>query len=89
MSVDDVIQITQHLLYTAMLLSLPAVAVSLVVGVIVSVLQTLFSVQEQTLSFAPRIVLVGAAMLLTLPWTLGLLMGFTSDTFTLMVSLVR
>lgn len=89
MSIDTVIQITEQLLYTAMLLSLPAVVVSLVVGVIISILQTLFSIQEQTLSFAPRIVLVGGAMLLALPWMLGLLIGFTSDTFELMVTLVR
>ncbi len=89
MSIDNVIQITEQLLYTAMLLSLPAVAVSLVVGVVISILQTLFSIQEQTLSFAPRIVLVGGAMLLALPWMLGLLIGFTSDTFELMVTLVR
>jgi flagellar biosynthetic protein FliQ len=43
----------------------------------VSLAQTVTSVQEQTLSFAPRIVAVGAVMLLTLPWMLQQSSAFT------------
>jgi flagellar biosynthetic protein FliQ len=73
----DVVAIGQDLLITSMWLSGPTVAVSLVVGLGVSLMQTVTSIQEQTLSFAPRIVAVGAVMLLTLPWTLEQASAFT------------
>lgn len=72
------VEIGRDLLITAMWLSAPAVLVSLAVGLMISLLQTVTSVQEQTLSFAPRIVAVGAVMLVTLPWMLQ-----TSSAFTL------
>jgi flagellar biosynthetic protein FliQ len=43
----------------------------------ISLMQTVTSIQEQTLSFAPRIVAVGLIMLLTLPWTLEQSSAFT------------
>jgi len=73
----DVVAIGQDLLLTAMWISGPAILVSLVVGLAVSLMQTVTSVQEQTLSFAPRIIAVGAVMVLTLPWMLRLSSDFT------------
>lgn len=78
METIEVVEIGRDLLITAMWLSAPAVLVSLAVGLMISLLQTVTSVQEQTLSFAPRIVAVGAVMLVTLPWMLQ-----TSSAFTL------
>ena len=73
----NVVEIGQDFLLTAMWLSGPAILVSLVVGLLISLAQTVTSVQEQTLSFAPRIVAVGAVMLLTLPWMLQQSSAFT------------
>ena len=73
----NVVDIGQDFLITAMWLSGPAIVVSLVVGLLISLAQTITSVQEQTLSFAPRIVAVGAVMLLTLPWMLQQSSAFT------------
>lgn len=73
----DVVEIGQDLLLTTLLLSGPSILVSLVVGLAISLMQTVTSIQEQTLSFAPRIVAVGAVMLLTLPWTLEQSSEFT------------
>ncbi|MCA9033772.1 MAG: flagellar biosynthetic protein FliQ [Planctomycetaceae bacterium] len=77
MDTVEIAEIGRDLLVTAILLATPAVAVSLIVGLVISLLQTVTSVQEQTLSFAPRIVAVGAVMLLTLPWMLQLSSAFT------------
>jgi flagellar biosynthetic protein FliQ len=77
MTTTEVLAIARDLLMTAMLLSLPAVGASLLVGLIVSVLQTMTSIQEQTLSFAPRLVAVGLVTLLALPWSLQVVNGFT------------
>ncbi len=68
--------ITRDLLVTGMILAAPAVAVSLFVGLVISILQTLTSIQEQTLTFAPRILAVGAVMVLCAPWTIRVLSGF-------------
>ena len=73
----NVVEIAQDFLITAMSLSGDAIIVSLVVGLLISLAQTVTSVQEQTLSFAPRIVAVGAVMLLMLPWMLQQSSAFT------------
>lgn len=78
MSTLDIVTIGRDLLMTALLLSLPAVVVSLLVGGVISVFQTVTSIQEQTLTFAPRIVAVAIVSMATLPWTLKVATGFTS-----------
>ena len=77
MSTPQVLEIGRDLLYTALLISLPALAVSLVVGLIISILQTITSIQEQTLSFVPRLVAVGLVLVFTMAWTLQTAIQFT------------
>jgi flagellar biosynthetic protein FliQ len=89
MDIPQVIDLGRDLLYTALLLSLPALGVSLVVGLLVSIFQTVTSIQEQTLSFVPRVLAVGVAMLLTLPWTLQIAIHFTVRMFTQMAEVGR
>jgi flagellar biosynthetic protein FliQ len=77
----DVMQISvilRDLLLTGLVLTLPSVAASLLIGTVISILQTVTSIQEQTLSFAPRIIGVAVVMMVTLPWSLRMAMGFTS-----------
>ncbi len=77
MTTSLVVQIGRELMLTAMLLVMPTVVVSLVIGLVISIFQTITSIQEQTLTFAPRIVAVGIVFILTLPWSLRILMSFT------------
>lgn len=77
MSMEQIIEIGRDLLYTALLLALPALAVSLVVGLVVSVLQAITSIQEQTLSFIPRLLAVGLVIVLAMPWTMQVAVHFT------------
>jgi len=51
MEVTQVLEISNNLFYTLMLLALPALIVSLVIGLVISILQTITSIQEPTLSF--------------------------------------
>lgn len=76
MTVEQVIALNQDLFYTALLVALPALAVSLVVGLIVSLFQTVTSIQDQTLSYVPRILLVGLAIVLTFGFTLQIAVAF-------------
>jgi flagellar biosynthetic protein FliQ len=59
----------------------PMLAVAIVVGVVVSLIQTLTSIQDQTFSFAPRVVAMFVVFLLTLPWALRVLVTFTAELF--------
>ena len=77
MTANEVTQIGRELLCTAVLLAAPMVLTSLVVGLLISIFQTVKSIQEQTLTFAPRIIAVALVMLVTLPWTLKVLINFT------------
>ncbi len=77
MDVLEVVEIGRDLLVTVMWLAGPPVFISLIVGLAVSIFQTVTSVQEQTLSFAPRIVAVGVVLVVALPWMLTLASSFT------------
>ncbi len=75
---SEIVLIGRDLLMTALLLSLPAVVVSLLVGGAISVFQTVTSIQEQTLTFAPRIVAVALVLMAMLPWSLKVATAFVS-----------
>ena len=77
MSIELVIRMTQELFLVALLVALPALVVSLVVGLVVSIFQTVTSIQDQTLSYVPRIILVGLALVVTLGVSFQQAVAFT------------
>lgn len=79
MEMNDAIIIGRDLMLTSLLLVSPIVIVSLVVGLFISVAQTVTSIQEQTLTFAPRIVAVVGIVILLTPWYLSTLKTFTVE----------
>jgi flagellar biosynthetic protein FliQ len=85
----DVVMIGQQFLEIALLLVAPVVLVSLAVGLAISIGQTVTSIQEQTLSFAPRIVAVVLLMIWLMPWYLETLKNYTQGVLTDMVSYAR
>jgi len=62
---------------TALELTFPILAVGLVVGLVVSVLQAMTQVHDQTLSFIPKILSMAAVVFLLLPWLLEVLTSYT------------
>ncbi len=83
MSYSQILSVARDLLVSTLLIAAPAVITSLVIGLTVSVLQTLTSIQEQTLNFVPRIVAVGVVLMLATPWMLRVLTQFTINMFTM------
>lgn len=77
MSYGEVLEIGRDLFYTALLVAMPALTVSLMIGLIISIFQTVTSIQDQTLSYVPRIVIVGLVIALTLSFSLELATHFT------------
>ena len=71
-----VITLARETLTTTLLIAGPVLAVSLVVGIVVSLVQVATSVQDITLTFVPKMVAVGIAVLLGFTWALHLLVGF-------------
>ncbi len=81
MNVTQVLEMNRDLFLTAMLIALPALAISLIVGLLVSIFQTVTSIQDQTLSYVPRIVLVGLVIIATMAFTLEQAVEFTRRMF--------
>ena len=79
MEMSDAIMISRDLLLTSLLLVAPIVIVSLIVGLTISIFQTVTSIQEQTLTFAPRIVAVVAVTILLTPWYLSTIKNYTTE----------
>jgi flagellar biosynthetic protein FliQ len=77
MTQTEVLAMARDLVITTALLTAPTILVSILVGTVISMLQTITSIQEQTLSFAPRMAAVYVVALLTLPWSLNQLLSFT------------
>jgi flagellar biosynthetic protein FliQ len=82
MGPDQTVEIMRRVLIEAMLLSTPLLVTACAVSVLVSLLQTLTSVQEQTLTAVPRLAVVFVVTLLVLPWMVHRLVGFTVHLFT-------
>lgn len=72
----QVMDISREAIYTVILTSAPLLLTSLIVGLIISIFQTVTSIQEQTLTFVPKILAVFAVMLLVGSWMLNNMSGF-------------
>ena len=64
----DVISIARDAIYTIIITSAPLLLISLIVGLIISIFQTVTSIQEQTLTFVPKILAVFLAIMLLGSW---------------------
>ena len=72
----DVITIAKEAIYTIIITSAPLLLISLVVGLIISIFQTVTSIQEQTLTFVPKILAVFLGIMLVGPWMLNIMSDF-------------
>jgi flagellar biosynthesis protein FliQ len=77
--VQVAVDMTRRAMFITLELSLPVLLVGLVVGFLVSLLQAVTQIQEQTLSFIPKILAVAATLFLTLPWILTVLVDYTRE----------
>ena len=75
----QVLDIARDAIYTIIMASAPALVVSLIVGLIISIFQTVTSIQEQTLTFVPKILAVFFTLMLCGSWMLGLMSDFTTE----------
>ena len=76
MSADYVVQIGNDALWLVIKTGAPLLLVSLVIGLIVSIFQTMTSIQEQTLTFVPKILGVFLTLMLIGGWMMNNMSGF-------------
>ncbi len=79
MTVEVVTDITARALYLIIEVALPVLLVSLIVGLTVSIFQTVTSIQEQTLTFVPKIVSVFLALILFGNWMMNSMVEFMTE----------
>ena len=78
MSHQLVIDLTRDAIMTALMLAAPMLLIALGVGLIVSIFQSVTQIQEQTLTFVPKLIFVGGAVIIGMPWLMQVLISYTT-----------
>jgi len=86
---DDVIQIVASGLLAATKIAGPVLIATLVIGLLLSVVQSATQIQESTLTFLPKLAVAAVVLVLTGAWALRVLTGFTHQVFDLIPTLLR
>jgi flagellar biosynthesis protein FliQ len=75
----DVMDVTREALMVTLKVGAPVMIIALVVGLAISLLQALTQIQEATLAFVPKIIIIFVALMLLMPFMLSQLVGFTRE----------
>ena len=87
MSPGLAVQLINQAMITALMVAAPLLVTALVVGVLVSLVQALTQIQEQTLTFIPKLVAVAVVLLLCMPWMVRQLVQYVIGAFDLLPGL--
>ena len=79
MTEGQVLDVMRDAFYNVIICSAPMLIVSLVVGLVISIFQTVTSIQEQTLTFVPKIISIFIALLIFGSFIMGTLVNFITD----------
>jgi flagellar biosynthetic protein FliQ len=83
---EAIIGLSQQAVVMMLMLAGPLLAVSLVVGLIVSIVQAVTQVNEMTLTFVPKVIAIFGVLVVLGPWMLQMLLGYTANTFAQMAT---
>jgi flagellar biosynthetic protein FliQ len=89
MSVGEAVSIMRGGIFEILILSAPVLLVAMVVGLVVSIFQATTSIQEQTLTFVPKIAAIMLVLALLGSWMFGSLAQYTRDLFDLIPQMAR
>lgn len=81
MNQDTVVSIVTHAMEVGLKVSLPILLVGLVVGLVISVFQAVTQIQEQTLSFIPKVIGLVVVIVIAGPWMLGQILTWTQELY--------
>ena len=80
MSAAFVLEAVRQAMIVALLVAAPLLICELVVGLLVSVVQAVTQIQEQTLTFVPKLLALAAVLMLAMPWILRVLVTYIEQT---------
>lgn len=89
MGEDVVIQLGQDALKTMAILAAPLLLSTLVIGLVVSIFQALTQINENTLTFVPKMIVIALVIVLAGPWMLDVMKTYTVNLFENMATIVR
>ena len=81
MTVDQATDTVREALMMMLVISAPILAAALIIGLLVSLVQAVTQIQEQTLSFVPKIIGMAVVAILVTPWAATLILEFTARMF--------
>ena len=81
MTFDQATDLVRESLFLTLLISAPVLGAAVIIGLVISILQAVTQVQEQTLAFVPKIVGMGLVAILVTPWITRMLMEYSARMF--------
>ena len=81
MSVDQSVDIVKGLMMLCLKVSLPFLLSAMIIGLLVSFFQAITSLQEQTLTFVPKALVVVVVVFILFPWLINTMLDYTDETF--------
>ncbi|MCP4724343.1 MAG: flagellar biosynthesis protein FliQ [bacterium] len=79
MTQEYVITLTQNAVFTVLMVAAPMLGLALVIGLAIGIFQAVTSINEMTLTFIPKIVVVLLAVVFFSPWILNIILTFTQE----------
>jgi flagellar biosynthetic protein FliQ len=76
---DGAVLLVREMLWTTIRIALPILGAGLVIGLAISIIQSITSIQDQTLTFVPKILAMIVTAALLIPWIVSSLLAFTSE----------
>ena len=89
MNEDLVLKLAQEAMKTTAFVCAPIMISTLVIGLVVSIFQALTQINEASLSFIPKILVVGIVLVLAGPWMLDVLSNYTTSLFENITEIIR
>ena len=87
MSQDQALSVFKEAVFVVLKVGGPILVISIIVGLVISILQAATQVHEQTLTFVPKLIAIALILLLTGGWMMSVIEDFTRDIFDLMATI--
>jgi len=88
MSQDQVLSIFKEALWVTLQVAGPVLIISIIVGLVISVIQAATQIHEQTLTFVPKLIAIALVLLLTGTWVMNVMNDFTKQIFEVIANIV-
>ena len=89
MNEDVVINVSMQAMQLAFKIAMPLLLVGLAIGLVISIFQAVTQIQEQTLTFIPKIVGMGVVLVVAGPWMLDQIIGYTHQLYSEIPTLIE